>query len=578
MNYFLKKTKPSKKGEYLQIYISEYIPGKGSRNRSHIALGYVSDMIASGIANPVAYAEKMVTELNASKEKEAPQIGETSTSKNVGHFLLKAMIDSLSIDQDLAMMTSNKKFRYEFSSFLRAMIYAQVVAPGSKLTASERVIPNLYGCESFSYDQILDGVTYIGSDYQKFIELFNKHIQDIYPRRTDNVFFDCTNYYFEIDAEDDLRRKGPSKEQRKSPIVGQALLLDADQIPLGMTLFPGNESEKPQLRRHIEDIKDRYGVEGRVVRVADKGLNCARNIYAAVREANDGYIFSKSVHGKNLSAVEKEWVLLDNDYNVWVEKHDISGKLVYKYKESSGKDSYTYSFKDDEGAEQTFTVKEKRVVSYNPSLAAKQKREIMKEVDKATRNITMKGLTREEYGDCAKYVEFEAKGSDGKKVKINPRIKQDKIDEDLRYAGYNLLVTSEVDKSGDEIYRIYHGLWRIEESFRIMKSYLLARPAFMRTADGIHGHFTVCYLALTVLRLLEMKVFNDELTPGEIIGFIRDYNVTESTNGTYINNATAGSVYRKIKEVLGLSKLGNLYLTKKNIDNFFKNVEFNTSN
>lgn len=202
----------------------------------------------------------------------------------------------------------------------------------------------------------------------------------------------------------------------------------------------------------------------------------------------------------------------------------------------------------------------------------------MKEVDKATRNITMKGLTREEYGDCAKYVEFEAKGSDGKKVKINPRIKQDKIDEDLRYAGYNLLVTSEVDKSGDEIYRIYHGLWRIEESFRIMKSYLLARPAFMRTADGIHGHFTVCYLALTVLRLLEMKVFNDELTPGEIIGFIRDYNVTESTNGTYINNATAGSVYRKIKEVLGLSKLGNLYLTKKNIDNFFKNVEFNTSN
>ena len=266
MNYFLKKTKPSKKGEYLQIYIGEYIPGKGSRNRSHIA-----------------------------------------------------------------------------------MIYAQVVDPGSKLMASEKVIPNLYGCECFSYDQILDGVTYIGSDYQKFIELFNKHIQDVYPRRTDNVFFDCTNYYFEIDAEDGLRRKGPSKERRKSPIVGQALLLDADQIPLGMTLFPGNESEKPQLRRHIEDIKDRYGVESRVVQVADKGLNCARNIYAAVREANDGYIFSKSVHGKNLSAVEKEWVLLDNKDNVWVEKRDVSGKLVYKYKESNGKDGYTYSFKDDDG-------------------------------------------------------------------------------------------------------------------------------------------------------------------------------------------------------------------------------------
>ena len=139
-------------------------------------------------------------------------------------------------------------------------------------------------------------------------------------------------------------------------------------------------------------------------------------------------------------------------------------------------------------------------------------------------------------------------------------------------------MTSEVDRPGDEIYRIYHGLWRIEESFRIMKSYLVARPALMRTADGIYGHFTVCYLALTVLRLLEIKVFNEKLTPAEIIVFIRDYNVTESTSGTYINNAAAGSVYRKIKEVLGLSKLSNLYLTKKNIDNFFKNVDLNTSN
>ena len=316
------------------------------------------------------------------------------------------MIDSLSIDSDLAMMMSNRKFRYGFSSFFRAMIYAQVVDPCSKLMASERVIPNLYGCESFSYDQILDGVTYIGSDYQKFIELFNRHIQDAYPRRTGKVFFDCTNYYFKIDAKDGLSRKDLSKENRKSTIVVQALLLDAEKIHLGMTLFPGNERKKPQLRRHIEDIKDRYDVEGRVVQVADKGLNCARNIYAAVREANDGYIFLKSVHGKNISAVKKEWVLLNNKNNVWVEKRDTSGKLIYKYKESNGKDSYTYSFKDDEGVEQTFTVREKRVLSYNPSLAAKQRMEIMKDIDKAMRNITIKGLTREEFGDCAKYDEF----------------------------------------------------------------------------------------------------------------------------------------------------------------------------
>lgn len=241
MNYFPKRKKPSKKGEYLQIYISEYIPGKGSRNRFHIALGYLSDMIARGIANPVSYAKKMVAELNDSKEKKAPQIEETSVLKNVGYFLLKAMIGSLSIDSDLAMMTSNRKFRYGFSYFLRAMIYTQVVDPGSKLMTSKRVIPNLYGCESFSYDQILDGITYIGSEYQKFIELFNRHIQDVYPRRTGNVFFNYTNYYFKIDAEDSLSRKDPSKENRKSKIVVQAFLLDVEKIPLGMTLFSGNE-------------------------------------------------------------------------------------------------------------------------------------------------------------------------------------------------------------------------------------------------------------------------------------------------------------------------------------------------
>ena len=112
-------------------------------------------MIARGIADPVAYAKKMVAELNDSKEKKAPQIEETSVLKNVGYFLLKAMIGSLSIDSDLAMMTSNRKFRYGFSYFLRAMIYTQVVDPGSKLMASERVIPNLYGCESVSYNPSL---------------------------------------------------------------------------------------------------------------------------------------------------------------------------------------------------------------------------------------------------------------------------------------------------------------------------------------------------------------------------------------------------------------------------------------
>ncbi len=98
-----------------------------------------------------------------------------------------------------------------------------------------------------------------------------------------------------------INRKGPSKENRHDPIIGQALLLDADLVPVAMQMYPGNESEKPYIRKVIEEMKSRYKVSGKTVQVADKGLNCARNIYAAVKEANDGYIFSKSIHGRNLS-------------------------------------------------------------------------------------------------------------------------------------------------------------------------------------------------------------------------------------------------------------------------------------
>ena len=574
MAYFLKKTKPSKKGEYLQIYESKYIPGKGCRNHSYKVLGYVSDLIDKGIKDPIKYAKDIIKKLNDDSDNSIPQIGDYSSSKNVGYFLLKAMIDNLNVDNDLQLMTLRKQFKFKISDFIRSMIYSQIINPGSKLKAFEKVMPNIYDIQLFSYDQILDGIEYIGSDYQKYIELFNYHIEKIYPRDTKKVYFDCTNYYFEIDLEDELRKKGPSKENRKCPIISQALLLDSNQIPLGMNLFPGNESEKPYLRKSIEDLKERFNVVGKVIQVADKGLNCAKNIYAAVREASDGYIFSKSVHGKNLSNIEKEWVLTENDYNIFHDVISKDGKLKYRYKETI--DKFEYSFIED-GRKQTFTVKEKRIVTYNPSLAKKQKKEILKEVEKAKTKLSIKSASREEFGDCIKYLSFESKDKTGNKIKINPSLNMDKINEDLSYAGYNLLVTSELDKNAQEIYEIYHGLWRIEESFRIMKTYLEARPVYLQKEESIYGHFLICYLSLVVLRLLELKVFNDELSSSELISFIREYNVTETPEKNYINNAIRSETYLKIKSTLGLSKLGNLYLTKKNLDNLLNDVDLNTS-
>ena len=573
MRYFVKKSTPSKKGLYLQIYKTNYVPGKGNQNKSYKAIGYVSDLIASGIPDPVAYAQNLVDELNSDlPNRKEMKIGDISSSKNLGYFLIKSMIDYLDFDYILKLMSSNMKFHFNLSDFVRSMIYAQIVNPGSKHKAFEKVMPNIYGTESFSYDQILDTINYIGNDYQKFVELLNISIQKKWKRNTSNAYFDCTNYYFEIDLPKEDRQFGPSKEERHLPIIGQALLLDEDQIPIGMSLYPGNESEKPKIRESIENLKQRFDINSRIVQVADKGLNCARNIYAASKEANDGYIFSKSVHGKNLSKQEKQWVLLENENNIWNEVKDSNGKLIYKYKECI--DTFKYKFTNEEGKCVEFDVKEKRVVSYNPSLARKQKAQIQKQIDKAISISSLKQASKEEYGDSIKYVNFTSIDKEGEVVKSIPSLNQEKIDEDLSFAGYNLLVTSEINKSAQDIYNTYHGLWRIEESFRVMKTYLEARPVYLQNKESIYGHFTICYMALTILRLIELKVFNDELPIGQIIEFIRNYNITETLEGSFINNATKSNTLSIIQKRYGLSKLDNIQLRKKDVENILTSELF----
>ena len=572
MRFFLKKTTPSKKGVYLQIYRTNYVPGKGNQNKSYKALGYVDELKAKGIEDPIEYAKGLINELNGQhkllKEK---QIGDASTSKNAGYFLAKAMFDALDMDRDLNIVASSYKSQYEFAKFLRSLTYAQIVDPGSKLKMYRDIIPNLYGAERYTYDQILDGVNFMGGDFHKYIEVINHHISKRYERNLGIGYFDCTNYYFEIDEEDEYRRKGPSKENRHGPIIGQSLLLDADMIPLDMELYPGNESERPYLRGRIEDMKARNGVSGRVIQVADKGLNCARNIYAAVMEANDGYIFSKSVHGRSLSDAERKWVLLDDDgANKWTVVKDESGHVKYRYKECVDEFEYKCKIDPADKREAKFRVREKRIVTYSPKLASKQRREIMRMVERLQSKITYKEAVREELGDSVKYVNLEAKTIEGERVKIATSLDQKKVDEDLAFAGYNLLVTSETSAPAAEIYKAYHNLWRIEQSFRVMKTCLEARPVFVSDTNTIFGHFLVVYYALVIMRLLELKIFEDKIAIEQLFDFIRGYRVTENYDGSFINNATDTSTYRKIKDKLCLSKLGNVYLSRRDLDLLFE--------
>lgn len=564
MSYFLRKT-TKKKGVYLQICETVYNKEtKLSSNKNYKILGYVSDLEKT-TPDPIKYYENKVKEMNERlKGDKAVKVSSSGrVTQNIGYFLIKSLLNTLGVKRDLDLMSVGYKFEKSISKFIETMIYCQIVKPSSKLKNAQDVIPFLHKVESINEDQIYRMINFVGGNYKKYIELFNEHVQQVYPRNYDESFFDCTNYYFEIDLPKDDKQKGPSKENRKEPIIGQALLLDGDQIPLCMEMYPGNKSEKPYIRKLIEEMKDKCNIHGRTVQVADKGLNCARNIYFATKEATDGYVFSKSVHGKNLSEAEKTWLLLeDDDVNKRNEVRDEKGNLIYKYK--SCIDIFNYQFVDDNGEVIEFKQKEKRVVSYNVNLAKKQIAEISKEVDKVLKLNTVKGIKRSEYGDAVKYVNFTTEKGE---TNIKPVLNQEAIDEAKKYAGYNLIVTSEINLPAEKIYDIYHGLWRIEESFKITKSYLVARPVYLQTQESIYGHFLICYLSLLLLRLLEFKIFEHKISTYDLINYIRSFNITSIDEDKYISNIPASSTLKTIQEVTQIRTLDNLYLLDKDIKN-----------
>ena len=557
MSFFLRKSIKSN-GVYLQICETVYNKEtKSSSNKNFKIIGY-ADSYKHLYDDPIKHFEDVVKEMNlkAKEDKNLKVSSSNPVTKNIGYFLVKALFNTLNVKKDLDLMGSGFKFEKSISDFIETMVFCQIVKPSSKLKNAQEIIPSLYGVNSFSEDQIYRMINFVGTNYKKYIEIFNEHVKKLFGRNYKHVFFDCTNYYFEIDLPKEDKQKGPSKENRKEPIIGQALLLDANQIPLSMEMYPGNQSEKPYIRKMIEEMKTKYNVKGRTIQVADKGLNCAKNIYSATKEANDGYVFSKSVHGNNLSAIEKEWVLLEDDsYNKWTCVFDSNNKLIYKVKETI--DVFDYEFIDDLGNKVKFKQKEKRVVTYNPCLARKQKAEIDKQVDKVLKLNTLRGLKRPEYGDAIKYASFNNE--------VDVSLNYDKIEEDKKYAGYNLIVTSETNLSALEIYNIYHGLWRIEESFRITKSYLEARPVYLQTKESIYGHFLICYLSLLLLRLLEFKVFENKLNSSEIVNYIRSFNITE-VDERFVSNILMTNTLKTVKEVTQISCIDNYYLDKKQIE------------
>lgn len=555
MAYYLKKTK-LKGRTYLSIDESFYNhEKKGTSHRCYQSLGSVETWQSKGMADPIAHFQKEVDALNRQHSKSSVRkISDHSPLLSLGYFPLKAILTKLQVKKYVDYFKLTTNFQFDLYEMLSSLIYARAVNPCSKYKTFHEVLPNLFEPIQYSYDQLMDGLAFIGNEYQKFIEIFTVQTKKIFGLDTSKTYFDCTNFYFEIDREDDFRRKGPSKEGRKEPIVGLGLLLDHDQIPIGMKMYPGNESEKPVLRDVIDQLKAQNNISGKTIHVADKGLNCVGNI-AFSKQNGDGYLFSKSVKG--LPQTEKTWVFLEDG---WKDVKDKNGKLLYRYK--SCIDEFPYKVEQD-GKTVIVHLKEKRLLTFNPSLAAKKRYEIKRLAEKA-RVLTISRAKKSEYGESGKYVLFTDKS--GKKAQVT--IDEDAIDRDLKLAGYNLLVTSETRMRDQDIYETYHNLWRIEESFKIMKSDLDARPAFCQKEETIKGHFLICYLTVLLERILQFKILENTYGTSEIFEFVRDFRVTKAET-KYINTARSSEIICGLAEKFGLP-LTNYFLTETQIRSILK--------
>lgn len=551
MSYFLKKTKTNK-GIYYQIYDGNYNKEKRHVTQKSISvIGYHEDLLKKGIKDPLNYAQELVTKLEQERKEKArlsriKTIDDLCDIKNLGTSFVSSFLDSLNIELPINVFNYGRRVNYKLYDVMKFLIASQIYDPSSKLSEYNNLKDKFLFDSNFTYSNMLDALNVLGEDYQSVIELFNKHFKNLYKFTTDKVFFDCTNYYFEIDKPYDDKQKGPSKENRNNPIIGMGLLLDKNQMPISMKMFPGNKSEKPIIREIINEMKKSNQIKGKTIQVADKGLNCGQNIFECIKN-NDGYIYSNSV--KKLSAKELVWVDKEDDYI-----KDCEENCTFKYKECIDDFKYDFVFN---GTKYSKNFRQKRIIYWSKKLEDKHKIEINMLIEKA-KKLALSQAKKSEYGECSRYINFAKIDDDGEITVENVKkiIDQEKIEKDLKYCGYNMLITSEATIPAKEIYNVYHRLWRIEESFRILKTDLCARPAYLQGKYKIYGHFLMCYLALVFIRYVELIILKDEIPAISIINFIRKFEVFDNEE-LYVN------LLKKRYCIDNLISITNLPINKK---------------
>ena len=411
-----------------------------------------------------------------------------------GYLFLQSIYYQMQMNKICRKLKQRYKFKYDINAILSDLIYARILDPCSK-RSSYKAASEFLEKPSYELHDVYRALDVLGAECDLIQAEVYKNSHFMGQRNDKILYYDCSNYYFEIEQEDGSKKYGKSKEHRPNPIIQMGLFMDGDGIPLAFSLFPGNANEQTSLKPLEKKVLGDFGCQ-KFIYCSDAGLGSE-----SIREYNHmgerAYIVTQSI--KKLKKEEKEWALdpqgfkrVSDDKPVDITKLPEDDKGLY-YKD----EPYT-----------TKKLHQRLIITYSPKYALYQKSIRNKQVERAQKMLDS-GKTkknRKNPNDPARFIGKMAVTKDGEAADIKQYLDEDKIAEEAQYDGLYAVCTDLLDDEVDDILKVSEGRWKIEECFRIMKTDFTARPVYLRDENRIKAHFLICFLGLTVYRYLEKKL------------------------------------------------------------------------
>lgn len=469
-------------------------------------------------------AEKDTAEYNAQTSDVSVSLSRTAyIPKNeercfqAGYLFLQKLCAQLKIDSICRKISKRHKYTYDLGAILTDLIYARILSPSSRLS-SFSYCKTLLEPPKYELQNVYRALSVMAEESDFIQEELYKNSNFVHPRNKKVLYYDCTNYYFEIEQEDELRRYGKSKEHRPNPIVTMGLFMDADGIPLAFDIFPGNRNEQTTLKPLESKVIKDFDC-GEFVFCSDAGLGSKSN-RRFNSFGNRSYVITQSLkkmrgEDRQTALNPKQFRRLGSDKFIDISTLDESDPDIYEtlfYKEVPVVNG---------------NMDETVIVTYSPKYKAYQKRIREQQISRAIKMIEQPGRKRKgkNQNDPARFIKTTNVTDDGEIAEKKVcELDLDKIRDEEKYDGFYAVITNlEGDISG--ILNINRQRWEIEENFRIMKTDFEARPVYVRREDRIKAHFLTCYISLLVYRLLEKKIGNN-YTCNEILSTLRSMQVT----------------------------------------------------